>query len=860
MAAWITSSAPTSPNVVGSFSYVNGFEIAQWHLIHGSYAGDDISARWGPSPSLVLGVERGNDKGVRWKKEIKQCRYTQGTTQLLETTTFWLPVLVEGDPILWDIRKTLIANAGFTGTNTNATVQNVFHLPLIATATTVRDVLRVGSAPTTQYLDTHSPQLNTGVADINPGRHVARFGGFDYYWEDTAANPHFVRGTVSTKGQTVVSSTPFGNPYSNTVFVGNPSGYSPAGRKVSQLYEYSVLEVRGKQIRPGMPFTGTGTPSANYVYSQFAISVGKLSSDPDSFSGKVPIVVLNTDYQTINSWKTASGTIPQKPSSTALYPANGTVGLPAYISSYATKWAESSTADGFTVHQTTGWPDWTASSPSISLGIGKWMVYPRYWISSGVKTARTNDAAKANFAVGTGGVSFPTKGKHFGVFDNVTDANSWASYYNSILDSKSISVKEMQGFVFVAGPNWSDNWSIGFNPDGISGIISQNSLLSNTNQNASPTIGNVDSEVEAVASDVAGGSFRVTMQYAVNTVTKSNVNTLIKQLMANEKLSFKQTKDKFIEEFIKARTAFQISQGKTPQEARAIATSRADVIFASATPNSNAGGTGSTSAAPPAATIRIPIVRGLIGYQPPPSALGDSPQLVQKYQYVQLSANGNGAEVQDLVSSERRFIFPFTPKDVTYSNLSSVWTEINRTGRHPIVDWTGFQLLKVSFTFELVSRNSTDIAQPRDGFGLYFSIDEEINLLRQMATAPYPVSFLNMDTFFSKELRYPLYTQGRGVEFVITDFAVQSVQRTPTSNSAGATSIQPNQISRASCTITLQECPIESVDIISIPKITVCSKKDCPPPTCKEPCTEKPREFVLFAKDQTQRDTPVVQG
>jgi hypothetical protein len=115
-----------------------------------------------------------------------------------------------------------------------------------------------------------------------------------------------------------------------------------------------------------------------------------------------------------------------------------------------------------------------------------------------------------------------------------------------------------------------------------------------------------------------------------------------------------------------------------------------------------------------------------------------------------------------------------------------------------------------------------------------------------MAIAPYPVSFLNMDTFFSKELRYPLFTQGRGVEFVITDFAVQSVQRTPPSNQGPIEASLPNQISRASCTMTLQECPIEQVDIVNIPPITVCGKDKCPPVTCKVPCVEVKNEWLTL--------------
>jgi hypothetical protein len=858
MAVWTTKGAPTSPDLIGTFNYPNGFEILNWHVMHSSFAGENIPLRWGPTPSLVLGNERPADAGERWKKQVKQVKYIQNTSTIVEVRDFWLPVLIEGDPILWDKEKKIYVLSAGRGSSTDSSpgMKFGYHLPLFASLTTVSDVLRLGTANSTASLTSFSPQLQTAISELNPGRFVARFGGFDYYWDDTEDYPHFVKGIVSSKGPTISSGSLLTNPFENTLFVGNLSAYAKSSKKVSRLYEYEKLKVRGRDILPGTPYGGVGADGAQaYKYTKYAISVGKLSPDPDSFAGMIPVVVSQSDYSLIESWKTASSTIPVRPSTAPpLYAANATDGLSSYISTYSSLW-QSGTA-GFETYNTETWNDFVGPSASVDVGIGKWIVYPKYYVSTN-KQARDMATHIFNFTTGVSGVSFPQKGKHFGVFNNVTDANAWRNYYNQILIAKQAgNIKDQVGYVFVAGPDWVDRYQISFNVDGIGGIVSQNALLENVGQSNPSNVGvGSDADVDIYSDSpgtapggAGGGVFRTTMQYAVNTVTKQNVNLLIKQLMANEKLSFAQTKNKFIAEFIKARTKYQISQGKTPAEARAIAVSRSNVIFASATPNSNAGGVGATGSPPPLSTIRIPVVRGLIGYQPPPSALGDSPQLVQKYQYTQVSVDSNGLETMNLVPTERRFIFPFAPKDVTYSNLSSVWTEISRTGRYPIVDWTNFQLLKVSFTFELVDRNSTDPAQPRDGFGLYFSIDEKINVLRQMATAPYPVSFLNMDTFFSKELRYPLYTQGRGVEFVITDFAVQSVQRTPAVSSAGLTSIQPNQISRASCTITLQECPIEQVDIITIPKITVCSKEKCPPPTCKPPCTEKPREWAPISE------------
>jgi len=48
------------------------------------------------------------------------------------------------------------------------------------------------------------------------------------------------------------------------------------------------------------------------------------------------------------------------------------------------------------------------------------------------------------------------------------------------------------------------------------------------------------------------------------------------------------------------------------------------------------------------------------------------------------------------------------------------------------------------------------------------------------------------------------------------------------------------------------------VDIISIPQITICSKKKCPPPECPAPCEEKPKEFVLISTKTREETPPIV--
>jgi len=217
-------------------------------------------------------------------------------------------------------------------------------------------------------------------------------------------------------------------------------------------------------------------------------------------------------------------------------------------------------------------------------------------------------------------------------------------------------------------------------------------------------------------------------------------------------------------------------------------------------------------------TIKITVTRGLAGYRAGIRSTGQStsrPTLIQTYEGLKSSKQINGTPI-------RSFVFPFVPNNVNYTGLGVNWTEIERTGGYPIVDWASFQLLKVSFTFDIVSMAQENQA----GFGLYYSCEDQIHELREMAQAPYPVTFLNMDKFMQDELRWPSLNSGRGVEFVIQEFSVTAVQRTSSNPTALVSSTVANQISRASCTMTLQEIPIEKVDIVQMPPIRPC-KKEC---------------------------------
>ena len=250
------------------------------------------------------------------------------------------------------------------------------------------------------------------------------------------------------------------------------------------------------------------------------------------------------------------------------------------------------------------------------------------------------------------------------------------------------------------------------------------------------------------------------------------------------------------------------------------------------TGGTDTGSTDSSNSGNQEKTIRISVFRGLPGTRgntKPTASVEGRPELVQTF-----SVSTDDADTG--TPKFRNFVFPFVPREVNYSGIGTQWTEIPRSGNYPIVDWTGFNLLKISFNFDIVNTNYTN----KQGFGLSYSCEDQITRLREMAQTPYPVTFLNMDKFMQNEVRWPLLTSGRGIEFVIAEFSVTAVQRTggggPEDKSV------PNQISRATCSMTLQEIPIEAVEIVQMPKIVPC-KKNCGGDI---PTKEQTKQYLLF--------------
>jgi hypothetical protein len=228
----------------------------------------------------------------------------------------------------------------------------------------------------------------------------------------------------------------------------------------------------------------------------------------------------------------------------------------------------------------------------------------------------------------------------------------------------------------------------------------------------------------------------------------------------------------------------------------------------------NKNGSSAEQSTPPKAAIKATVrVRGNFGFVAPGEPEGGEPQMVQYYK----------SGTSQLQTTARHYFTP-KPNQINYQNLGSEWTEIERVGRIPLVDWKNYKLMKVSFEFLVIPDNTY-----RPGAfggtasdGITLSIDEKLENLRNMSARPYPVILYGFDDLLINANPFSMST-GAGVQFVIQELTISSLIRTAT----GA-------INRATCSMTLQEVPIEYINIISLPKL-VPGEIITPPPTTTPP-------------------------
>lgn len=313
-----------------------------------------------------------------------------------------------------------------------------------------------------------------------------------------------------------------------------------------------------------------------------------------------------------------------------------------------------------------------------------------------------------------------------------------------------------------------------------------------------------------------------------NNSISAAINNAARQSLANaQSIYLLELKDTSLTEearrqMIEARVQYLMRSGYSESQARAAlgqggavqgADSSSPTTSTSVVPRSGSVGTlgrGSTdngsSTSSSNQTSTTVTLRGRFGYVAPGQdprvpetddfgTSGVFPQMVQYF-----SNDGLNPE------PPRRFTFFLRPSNVNYTNIGSEWTEIERSGKIPIVDWKNFKLMKISFQFV--------VGNP---LRLTTSVDSELKTLRQMATSPYPVVIYGFDEMFNNDLRFP-FSDTQTVEFAIAEMSISSVYRTP-----------DNKINRATVDITLQELPIETVSVIEMPKLKFKDTVERPP-------------------------------
>lgn len=277
----------------------------------------------------------------------------------------------------------------------------------------------------------------------------------------------------------------------------------------------------------------------------------------------------------------------------------------------------------------------------------------------------------------------------------------------------------------------------------------------------------------------------------------------------------------YVEQMKRAIVAELRNNGYSEAEARA----RAESNFSGINKSSNRKNFGSVNSAKGGNRVnngsssynprRTTVVRGNFnvggGYVSPSYDKVSLPQMVQQYK-----------DPKTFAPKTFRHIFRLKPNQIQYSNMGSDWTEVERAGNIPLVDWKGYKLLTVSFQFLVAPDGVGSFDDRTNTRAITESIDSELTNLRRIATSPYPVVLLGFDDILTNQLRFP-YENGRGVEFIISEFNISSMFRTAY-----------GEINRAQCDITLREVPIESVTLLDFPRPV------SPPP--KKPKKEKTSE------------------
>ena len=230
------------------------------------------------------------------------------------------------------------------------------------------------------------------------------------------------------------------------------------------------------------------------------------------------------------------------------------------------------------------------------------------------------------------------------------------------------------------------------------------------------------------------------------------------------------------------------------------------------------------------------------------------PYMEQKY-FVYADESGKATK-QEIT---RRHVFDVVPNSFEFSQLSSTWNEVERSGNYPLVDWAKYNLTKVSFRF-LVHGTRTDVRDSSSGTistvvndGLEISIDEQLDNLRSIGGAAKTIRIYNMNTLLTDSYRYPYLSKAGAIQWVIGDMSVTATRLTPNGS----------RIATAEVSMTLTEYPVIGRDIVALPPLSPSkpiipgTKKTPPPPVVglqSSTLTWPPDEPLQYSSSKAETD------
>lgn len=160
------------------------------------------------------------------------------------------------------------------------------------------------------------------------------------------------------------------------------------------------------------------------------------------------------------------------------------------------------------------------------------------------------------------------------------------------------------------------------------------------------------------------------------------------------------------------------------------------------------------------------------------------------------------------------FVFPFTPQQIQYTNMSPELSEIQRPGKMPLIAFNRYRARQLSFRFL--------IAVPLDG--MFIEVDSSIEFLQTMASQGKTVYFTNLD----RQITNPLVSgDSQRIFWSITDLTFSSIRRN-----------EGNEITAAEANITLVENVNPKIKAAELPKLAYTSA----PPAQNRPSGNKNRE------------------